>query len=133
MQKQNKQKTLLITVTGLLIVLASPAEANAPLMSQKAKEFHLAAKNPKEYAQIAIKAYNWDKNQFVCLKRLWGKESAWNHKADNPTSSAYGIAQMLKEKAKHPKPQIDKGLRYIEHRYGNPCTAWKKWQRQKWY
>jgi hypothetical protein len=133
MQKQNKQKILLTTVTGLLLVLASPAEANAPLMSQKEKEFHLALENPKKYAQIAIKAYDWNTNQFVCLSQLWGKESAWNHKADNPTSSAYGIAQMLKEKAKHPKPQIDNGLRYIKHRYGDPCTAWKKWQRQKWY
>jgi len=133
MQKQNKQKILLTTVIGLLLVLASPAEANAPLMTQKEKAFHLALENPKKYAQIAIKAYNWDKNQYVCLSQLWGKESAWNHKADNPHSSAFGIAQMLKEKAKHPKPQIDNGLRYIKHRYDNPCTAWKKWQRQKWY
>lgn len=133
MQKQNKQKILLTTVTGLLLVLASPAEANAPLMSQKEKEFHLAVQSPKKYAQIAIKAYNWDKSQYVCLSQLWGKESAWNHKADNPTSSAFGIAQMLGEKAKHPKKQIDNGLRYIEHRYGDPCTAWKKWQRQRWY
>ena len=133
MQKQNKQKTLLITVTGLLIVLANPAEANAPHISKEEKVSHLALQNPKKYAQIAIKAYNWDKSQYVCLSQLWGKESAWNHKADNPTSSAYGIAQMLGEKAKHPKKQIDNGLRYIQHRYGDPCTAWKKWKRQRWY
>jgi hypothetical protein len=133
MQKQNKQKILLTTVTGLLLVLVSPAEANAPLMSQKAKEFHLAVQSPKKYAQIAIKAYNWDKNQYVCLSQLWGKESGWNYKADNPTSSAYGIAQMLGEKAKHPKKQIDNGLRYIEHRYGDPCNGWKWWKRHRWY
>jgi hypothetical protein len=133
MQKQNKQKILLTTVTGLLLVLASPAEANAPYISKEEKVAHLALENPKKYAQIAIKAYNWNKNQYVCLSQLWGKESAWNHKADNPTSSAFGIAQMLGEKAKHPKKQIDNGLRYIKHRYDNPCTAWKKWQRQKWY
>lgn len=133
MQKENKQKTILATVTGLLIVLASPAQANAPLMSKEAQVMHLAMENPRKYAQIAIKAYNWNKNQFVCLSQLWGKESAWNHKADNPHSSAFGIAQILGEKQKHPKIQIDKGLRYIQHRYDNPCNGWKFWQRHKWY
>lgn len=133
MQKQNKQKTLLIITTALLMVIASPAEANAPLMSEKGKLMHLALQNPKQYAFYAIKAYNWNKTQFVCLSRLWGKESAWNHKADNPKSSAYGIAQMLGEKAKHPMLQIDNGLRYISHRYDNPCNGWKFWQRHKWY
>ena len=133
MQKQNKQKTILVTVTGLLIVLASQAQANAPLMSQKQIAFHLALENPKKYAQNAIKAYNWDKSQYVCLSQLWGKESAWNYKADNPTSSAFGIAQMLGETAKHPKKQIDNGLRYIKHRYGNPCASWNYWKRHRWY
>lgn len=133
MQKENKQKIILATVTGLLIVLASPAQANAPLMSRQEQVMHLAMENPKKYAQIAIKAYNWNKNQFVCLSQLWGKESAWNHKADNPHSSAFGIAQMLGEKQKHPMLQIDNGLRYIKHRYDNPCNGWKFWQRHKWY
>lgn len=133
MQKQNIRKTLLITVTGLLVVIASPAQANAPILSQNERISHLALQNPKEYAALSIKAYNWNKNQYVCLTRLWGKESAWNHKADNPKSTAYGIAQMLGEKSKHPKKQIDNGLRYIKHRYDKPCTAWKFWQRHKWY
>jgi len=133
MQKQNKQKILLTTVTGLLLVLASPAEANAPYLSQEEKVAQLALQNPKQYAQIAIKAYNWDINQFVCLSQLWGKESGWNHKSDNPHSSAFGIAQMLGETEKHPKKQIDNGLRYIKHRYGKPCNGWKFWQRHRWY
>lgn len=133
MQKQNKQKTLLVVTTALLMVIASPAEANAPLMSQKEQMMHLALQNPKQYAFHAIKAYKWNKTQFVCLSRLWGKESAWNHKADNPKSSAYGIAQMLNEKSKHPMLQIDNGLRYIKKRYDNPCNGWKFWQRHYWY
>jgi hypothetical protein len=133
MQKQNKQKTILATVTGLLLTVASPAEANAPLMSKQEQVMHLAMENPKQYAQNAMKARNWNKAQYVCLSQLWGKESAWNHKADNPKSTAYGIAQMLGEKSKHPKKQIDNGLRYIKHRYEQPCIAWKHWQRHRWY
>jgi hypothetical protein len=133
MQKQNKQKTLLITVIGLLIVFVSSAEANAPYISKEEKIAQLALQNPKKYAQIAIKAYNWNTDQFVCLSQLWDKESNWNHKSDNPHSSAFGIAKMLKETAKHPKKQIDNGLRYIKHRYDNPCNGWKFWQRHRWY
>ena len=133
MQKQNKQKILLGTVIGLLLVLASSAEANAPYISKEEKIAQLALQNPKKYAQIAIKAYNWNTDQFVCLSQLWDKESNWNHKSDNPHSSAFGIAQMLKETAKHPKKQIDNGLRYIKHRYDNPCNGWKFWQRHRWY
>jgi hypothetical protein len=54
---------------------------------------------------------------------LWGKESAWNPKADNPNSTAFGIAQMLGEDSTNPYVQISNGLRYIEHRYSNPCAA----------
>jgi len=133
MAKENKQKILLGTVIGLLIVLTSSAEANAPYISKEEKIAQLALQNPKQYAQIAIKAYNWNTNQFVCLSKLWDKESNWNHKSDNPHSSAFGIAQMLRETAKHPKKQIDNGLRYIKHRYDNPCNGWKFWQRHRWY
>lgn len=133
MEKETKIKTKLIVLTALLLPMASPAEAQAPLMSLEKRHMHLALQEPKTYAFVKMEAYGWGKTQFVCLKRLWGKESAWNYKADNPTSSAYGIAQMLKEKSKHPKPQIDNGLRYIEHRYGEPCRAWKFWRVNRWY
>jgi len=133
MQKQIKIKTLLIVLTALLLPMATSAEAQAPKMSVKAFNMHLALQEPKQYALQKMETYGWDKSQFVCLSKLWGKESAWNHKADNPTSSAYGIAQMLGEKNKHPMLQINNGLRYIEHRYGEPCRAWKFWRVNRWY
>jgi hypothetical protein len=131
MVNKNKINGLLIAV--LLLVVVSPAQAQAPLLTETKRLHVLALQEPKQYAAIKIKDYGWNVIEFKCLSQLWGKESGWNYKADNPTSSAYGIAQMLKEKAKHPKPQIDKGLRYIKHRYDKPCNAWKYWQRHKWY
>lgn len=71
--------------------------------------------------------------QFKCLDKLWTAESKWNHKADNKTSSAYGIPQMLGMKTKNPYRQIQIGLRYIKHRYGTPCKAWVFWLRNHWY
>jgi hypothetical protein len=66
-----------------------------------------------------------DAKQYRCLELLWNRESLWNPRADNPKSSAYGIPQLLKLKEKDPYKQIDRGLKYIEHRHSTPCKAWE--------
>ena len=88
----------------------------------------------KDYAyKTGLATYGWNKQESKCLNQLWGKESGWNHLADNPNSTAFGIAQMLGEDSKEPTQQIRNGLRYIEHRYENPCNAWEFWKRNYWY
>ena len=135
MQKQKIQKISLIVATALLIPFGTPAVAEAP---HKTVEIiltaeQIAAQDPKKYAKDQFAAFNWSDDQFSCLGKLWGKESGWNHLADNPHSTAFGIAQMLGEDSLLISVQIDRGLRYIEHRYGKPCLAWQFWQRNKWY
>jgi hypothetical protein len=66
-----------------------------------------------------------DAKQYRCLELLWNRESRWDPRADNPKSSAYGIPQLLKLKEKDPYKQIDRGLKYIEHRHSTPCKAWE--------
>jgi hypothetical protein len=61
--------------------------------------------------------------QYLCLEKLWTRESQWNPRADNKRSTAYGIPQLLKLKIKDPYLQIDAGLKYIEARHSNPCRA----------
>ena len=75
--------------------------------------------NYKLYAHIKLH----NANEYHCLVLLWDKESRWDPRADNPKSTAYGIPQLLKLKAKDPYIQIDLGLKYIAHRYGKPCKA----------
>ena len=75
--------------------------------------------NYKLYAHIKL----IDAKQYRCLELLWDKESRWDPRANNPKSSAYGIPQLLKLKAKDPYIQIDLGLKYIKHRYGTACKA----------
>ncbi len=91
----------------------------------------------KSYAKALMSAQyeQWDtKSEFRALSKLWGKESAWDHTADNPKSSAYGIPQLLKMKPETPAPeQIARGLAYIEHRYGKPSVAWAHWRKHGWY
>lgn len=87
----------------------------------------------KEYARQQINELGLDNSQYECLLVLWERESNWNHLADNPKSSAFGIAQKLKETSTNPKTQIDNGLEYIMKRYSSPCDAWEFWQKKRWY
>jgi len=83
---------------------------------------------------FAKAGWGWDKTQRDCIVRIFTKESRFDHLAKNQQgSSAYGIAQMLKEKSKDPAIQILKAYKYIEHRYGTPCKAWNHHQRRNWY
>jgi hypothetical protein len=127
-----KTKIISVIALSLAFVFLAQAHAEAPLKDPEIVEL-LNADDFKAYAGLKMIEYGWGKEELNCLKRLWGKESAWNHLADNPHSSAFGIAQMLKEDSKDPVIQIRNGLRYIEHRYDKPCNAWNYWQRHNWY
>jgi hypothetical protein len=92
--------------------------------------------------QIMLSEYNWGSYQFECLNRLWTKESHWNYQAHNYKSGAHGIAQALpanrmeiisSDWRKNPVTQMRWGLRYIEIRYENPCKAWAKFKRSRYY
>jgi hypothetical protein len=89
----------------------------------------------KAYAKLlVIDQYGWNLSEYRALLKLWGKESAWNHWADNPESTAYGIAQVLNTKPGTPAPlQIERGLEYIQHRYERPSIAWAHWRNNNWY
>jgi hypothetical protein len=86
--------------------------------------------------------YEWGDDQYKCLNRLWTKESHWNYKAHNYRSGAHGIAQALPASKMevisddwrtNPVTQIRWGLRYIEIRYEDPCGAWSKFKRSRYY
>jgi Transglycosylase SLT domain len=81
--------------------------------------------------------------EWQSLLALWNGESGWNNNAQNPTSTAYGIAQFLNStwggtgysKSSDPSIQIKAGLKYISQRYGDPSSAWNFWKAQNphWY
>ena len=78
--------------------------------------------------------WGWDSAQRRCVYLLFMAESKFDHLAKNKQgSSAYGIAQMLKETSKNPQIQILHAYRYIVHRYSTPCSAWHHHQRRNWY
>jgi len=95
----------------------------------------------KEYAAYKIKS----KDQWVCLSKLYGKESAWNHRAIgnlNGTAPVYGIPQLKNPLmlSKTEYEQVDYGLKYIAHRYKldkygyvNACKALRHFELVGWH
>ena len=117
---------------ALGITVVYPAQAQAPVIKMLSAE-NFASAFPKSYASKQLSYMGFGKAEFGCLNNLWTKESHWNHLADNPKSTAFGIAQILGEKSKLPHVQIGKGLRYIIKRYDTPCNAWRFWKRHNYY
>lgn len=83
--------------------------------------------------RAAVKAvasqYGWGSGaQWNAIDALVNKESSWNPRAANPTSSARGLFQKMTSihGPVEPTPggQAQWGLNYIKGRYGNPVKAW---------
>lgn len=95
----------------------------------------------QKYAAEKLKALGMGADEIGPLITLWNKESGWNPAAQNPTSTAYGIAQFLNstwkgtgyEKTSDPYKQIDAGLSYIMGRYGSPSRALQFHLKNNWY
>jgi hypothetical protein len=119
---------------------AAAAQAQAEAAAARPGQGTSAAAAPagsyQDYARNKVGA-----GQFGCLENLWGKESGWNPNAQNPSSSAYGIPQLLDStwggtgiaKTSDGYRQIDAGLVYIDKAYGSPCGAWGHSQSTGWY
>lgn len=128
--------TTLLTIVMVFPWLLTNANASVsveqttakPAVQKVIKTQRFTPKSSRSYARTKVSDH-----QFRCLNNIWTRESHWNHKADNPTSTAYGIPQMLGMKTKNAYRQINIGLRYIRVRYGTPCNAWEFWKRNHWY
>ena len=123
----------------LLLLVAVGAILSAPHLSEPNNKRTLAewgVQDSKSYAQDQL--YQWQRKQWSCLNRLWGKESAWNPDAYNTVKvagrNAGGIPQLLGLDPATPAPrQIERGLDYIYNRYGTPCRAWEFFKRKGWH
>jgi hypothetical protein len=103
------------------ITLFTPAYADAP---DEVKRLTI-----KEYAAVLVD----DKYQMSCLSKLYGKESAWNWKANS--GSHWGIPQGRSEYLRDAtaEEQVRWGLKYIDNRYGSPCAAWDFFQKNNYH
>jgi hypothetical protein len=120
---------VILVAVGILSRSANRTEEVVPVREWKIED-------SKAYAKDTVQA--WADNQYLCLEKLWHKESNWRPEAYNKIKvmgkNAGGIPQILGMSTQTPAPrQIDRGFSYIMHRYGTPCTAWKFHQKKGWY
>ncbi|WJN62987.1 hypothetical protein [Streptomyces phage phiScoe25] len=125
-----------VTVTVTATPKPSPSKTKAPKPKPKAQ-------TPREIGRELAAERGWTGAEWVALEQLWTNESGWNPHAQNPTSTAYGIAQFLDStwagygipKTSNARLQIKAGLRYIAARYGKPSAALAFWHNRypHWY
>ena len=129
----NKKLIVLFVVVIALYIFnsrLSPPEDKLPV------DRVWVVEDSKAYAHDVV--LEWASNQYECLDKLWTQESNWRSEAYNKVKvmgkNAGGIPQILGLDPRTPAPlQIDRGMKYIIHRYGTPCMAWKFHQRKGWY
>ena len=104
------------------IALCFPTEAG----STKPKEYI-------DYKTYSLYLLDFNYQEHKCLLKLYGKESAW--KPDAVNGSHYGIPQgkSVYLSTLNGYEQIQWGLNYIGHRYGEPCVAWDHFNRKGWH
>jgi hypothetical protein len=103
-------------ILGSLAIQAIPAQATN-------------ADHYKLYAHSRI----INEYQYKCLSRIIYKESRWNPKAKN--GSHFGLGQMRSQHYRNLDAyrQIDATIKYITHRYGSMCNAWRFHQKAGHY
>ena len=107
---------LLCLILGSLLIQTIPAQAT------DTDQYRL-------YAHSRIINYE----QYICLSKIIHKESRWNPKAKN--GSHFGLGQMRSQHYRNLDPfrQIDATIKYIDHRYGSMCNAWRFHQKAGHY
>ncbi|MBA2465421.1 MAG: lytic transglycosylase domain-containing protein [Nocardioidaceae bacterium] len=109
---------------------------------QSTRTEDLITREPRTVARAMLPEFGFSDSEFGCLDALYVSESDWDPRADNPTSSAYGIPQALtggthdnlpSDYMTNPVSQIRWGLDYIRSSYGTPCSAWSFKQSNGWY
>jgi hypothetical protein len=109
-------------VTGALL-LSSASYAIAPIHNGIQIQ-----QTPKMYAKAVLPI-----DEFKCLGKLYGKESAWKEDAKN--GPHYGIPQgrSIYLKTATGIQQVKWGISYNLNRYGSMCAAWEFFQENNYH
>ncbi len=94
----------------------------------------------QDYARRRV-GEQWDDSHYESLAWIIEHESGWSNTAQNPRSTAYGLAQFLNatwsyvgcKKTDDAQVQVDCMIKYVDLVYGNPKKAKTFWVANKWY
>ena len=130
---------LILLVALLLASLIHEPKAitlsHQPQITERTKATMGEKRDNRRIAREYSKALGYTPRETSCLITLWTRESRFDHLAKNQQgSSAYGIAQLLRERSSDPHIQVLHGLRYLSHRYsGSACSALRHSNQRSWY
>jgi hypothetical protein len=124
---------LAVLIAVLIAQLTSPTPAIPVVYTERPPLMQVSAK------EVARELLN--KEQYKCLNKLISRESSWRPEAQNSTSTANGIGQILRstykglgmQKTDAGVTQLVATLAYIHRRHYTPCGAWKHFQKNGWY
>jgi hypothetical protein len=139
--------TLLLDRLGTLLA-AEPIRGSARARKGKARGVlavaigillcmpHAGGSKPVQYVsykEYALHSLGYNYKEFKCLDKLYTKESNWRPEAKN--GSHNGIPQGRSEylATLNGYDQVQWGLDYIGHRYGEPCIAWQHFKDKGWH
>lgn len=140
------KKLITNTVIGVALITSTVIYNPAPLEAVTMEPTENVVKcnqsmEIKTYAECMVVEKwgedHWDSFNFIILK-----ESSWNYKAANPTSTARGLCQTMMSLYKdnvdddfltNPHKQIDWCIDYTTSRYSSPNNAKLFWDSNRWW
>jgi len=124
-------RLIVLTVITSLIAIATPAQASAPILTMEAR---VAAMPAKQQARFAIGMLVNSKSETDCAVKIAFKESRYRLKAKNKHSSARGVWQLMWGQPHWSIfKQASEANKYVQHRYGSWCKAYRFHQERNWF
>ena len=144
------KKRFSVFVSRIARTLASPKKALSTAavaaatagMVLAAAPAHAATSSSASHAKAIAHKLIPNDAQFNAFSRIVEHESGWNINATNASSGTYGLVQALpgskmssagSDWKTSAATQIERGLKYMNQRYGSPVGAWNFWQAHHWY
>lgn len=135
---RNRYRVIVSTALAFVLGFASafPIKDATNKYLKENQEKKWTVEDSKSYALDQL--LDWHYKEYKCLVKLWTKESNWRPEAYNKIKvmgkNAGGIPQLLGLDPNLPATiQIDRGLKYIYHRYDTPCNAWKFFEKKGYH
>lgn len=132
-------------LAALLLSSSATVLANGEPLPKPVKVVKQTDRTPevaKRITRTLAASRGMSRSEIRCLFEIWTRESNFRPTAKNRTGVrtsdgiryAGGVPQILGLDPKTPtRRQIERGLAYVEARYGSACAAWRFWQRNRWY
>jgi hypothetical protein len=125
-------RLVLVTLLGLALPLASPAQALSPELTVEKRLSVITDK--QERVEFAIAQVTNNKREAWCALRIAYKESRYNVDSHNKSSGARGVWQLLWAKPDWSLlKQTEEAHKYVLHRYETWCNAYRFHQERNWY